>query len=414
MATYEDLCEQFGRLNKKAQRIQHQTEMMRRRLPLARTALETVAGGNHAPEILRIAREALKELSAVPAEKQCLFLVADPPPVDVTDFRRYRELLENLAAELDVSTAGDEKLKGSIAASGLQKVVEGVCGSDANAEALWLRNGLLEMFLREGYLAPLQSCSGLDDAVLEVAATIPFDGRDVNPQTFVTRLREAGIDVVGTVEAERTKATCGSRQFASPGSEADRFRRLQHHYRLLNVDTQQLEYENQVISDNLATARRALEILSERQCVGESLKVVEDALKELSTMSESEQFGAFMQGVEDGAPIPPVDPIDLMHLQRLYEQLEEHRRAAGKERRGAIGIGLIARACTPGADVGAVWVRSTLLGVMLQQGVLADWQRGAGLDDAVYRVAATMPLNGFQLDPNAFVRRLREEVGDHS
>jgi hypothetical protein len=103
MATYDDLREQFRQLNKKAQRIQHQTEMMRRRLPIARTALETVASGDHAPEILRIAREALKELnvSSVPPEKQCLFLVADnPPPVDVTDLRRYRELPENLAAEL--------------------------------------------------------------------------------------------------------------------------------------------------------------------------------------------------------------------------------------------------------------------------------------------------------------------------
>lgn len=86
--------------------------MMRRRLPIARTALETVANGEHAPEILRIARQALKELnvSAVPPEKQSLFLVADTPtpPVDVTDLRRYRELLESLAAELDVSTDSDE------------------------------------------------------------------------------------------------------------------------------------------------------------------------------------------------------------------------------------------------------------------------------------------------------------------
>ncbi len=77
---------------------------MRRRLPIARTAMETVAKGNHAPEILRIACEALKELnpSSVLPEKQCLFLVADnpTPPVDVTDLRRYRELLKNLAAEL--------------------------------------------------------------------------------------------------------------------------------------------------------------------------------------------------------------------------------------------------------------------------------------------------------------------------
>lgn len=101
MATYQDLREQFRQLAKKGQRIQHQTAMMRRRLPIARAALETLASGDHAPEILRIAGEALKKLnvSAVPPEKQSLFLVADTPtpPVDVTDLRRYRELLESLA-----------------------------------------------------------------------------------------------------------------------------------------------------------------------------------------------------------------------------------------------------------------------------------------------------------------------------
>jgi len=42
MATYEDLCEQFRQMNKKAQRIQHQNEMLRRRLPIARTSLEAL------------------------------------------------------------------------------------------------------------------------------------------------------------------------------------------------------------------------------------------------------------------------------------------------------------------------------------------------------------------------------------
>ena len=408
MATYDDLREQFRQLNKKAQRIQHQTEMMRRRLPIARTALETVASGDHAPEILRIAREALKELnvSGVTPEKQCLFLVADnpTPPVDVTDLRRYRELLENLAAELDVSTDGDKEPKGSIAASGLQKVVEGVCGSGANAQALWLRNGLLEMFLREGYLAPLRSCADLDDAVLQVAATIHFQGQDLKPQTFVKCLRDAGIDVAGTAD----------RHFASPGNEADRYRRLQHHYRLMNVDTQQLEYEDGVISTDLATARGALELLSKQHYAPEALKIAQAALDKLSTMSDSERHHSFMQGVEQGAAIPPVDPLDLRHVLELYERVDAQRHNLGMEGSGAIGADLMATACSPGADVGAVWVRSALLGLMVKQGVLADWQHGTQLDDGVYRVAATMPLNGFQFDPIAFVRRLREEFSGQS
>jgi hypothetical protein len=48
---------------------------------------------------------------------------------------------------------------------------------------------------------------------------------------------------------------------------------------------------------------------------------------------------------------------------------------------------------------------------MVQQGFLAEWQRDKELDEAVYRVAATIPLDGFQLDPNTFVQRLREEIG---
>jgi hypothetical protein len=408
MATYDDLREHFRQLNKKAQRIQHQTEMMRRRLPIARTALETVASADHAPEILRIAREALKELnvSSVPPEKQCLFLVAanPTPPVDVTDLRRYRQLLENLAAELDVSTDGDNEPKGSIAASGLRRVVEGVCGSGANAQALWLRNGLLEMFLREGYLAPLRSCADLDDAVLQVAATIPFEGQDLKPQTFVQHLRDAGIDVAGTAD----------RHFASSGNEADRYRRLQHHYRLMNVDTQQGEYEDGVISIYLATARGALELLSKQHYAPEALKIAQDALDKLSTMSNSERQISFMQGVDQGAAIPPVDPIDLRHVLELYERVDAQRHDLGMEGSCAIETDLMATECSPGADVGAVWVRSALLGLMVKQGVLADWQHATQLDDGVYRVAATMPLNGFQIDPIAFVRRLREEFSGQS
>jgi hypothetical protein len=408
MARSEDLREQFRQLNKKAQRIQRQTEMIRRRFPIARTALETLANGNHAPEVLRTAREALSELNmySVPPEKQCLFLVTDTltPPVDVNDLRRYRELLESLAAELDVSTDSDEGPKGSIAVSGLQKVVERVCGPGANAQALWLRNGLLEMFLREGYLAPLRSCTELDGAVLRVTATIPFEGQDLKPDTFVHRLRGEGIEVAGTAD----------RQFASSGDEADCYRRLQHHYRLMNVDTQQLEYENGIASTNLAIVRDALEILSKQDHAPESLRVVQNALDELNTTSESERVLSFMQGVELGAPIPLVDPIDLRHVQELYEQSYAQRRDLGIGGNVAIETSLMASVCSPGADMGAVWIRSALLGLMLRQGVLADWQRGTGLDDAVYRVAAAIPLNGFQLDPSAFIQRLREEVARQS
>ena len=48
---------------------------------------------------------------------------------------------------------------------------------------------------------------------------------------------------------------------------------------------------------------------------------------------------------------------------------------------------------------------------MTSHGVLAEWQRGTELDDVAFRVAATIPLNGAELDSEAFVTRLRAERG---
>ena len=72
--------------------------------------------------------------------------------------------------------------------------------------------------------------------------------------------------------------------------------------------------------------------------------------------------------------------------------------------------GLMASVCSAGANVPAVWFRHTRLSLLVQQGVLAEWQHGTDLDDAVYQVAATIPKNGFQLDQEAFIRRLRYEA----
>jgi hypothetical protein len=48
---------------------------------------------------------------------------------------------------------------------------------------------------------------------------------------------------------------------------------------------------------------------------------------------------------------------------------------------------------------------------VLMQDLLGDWQQGTELDGSVYRVAATIPLNGVQFDPEGFVTRLRAERG---
>ena len=45
--------------------------------------------------------------------------------------------------------------------------------------------------------------------------------------------------------------------------------------------------------------------------------------------------------------------------------------------------------------------------LLIRQGVLAEWQHHADWDDAVYRVAAIIPMNSLQLDQEAFVQHLQ-------
>ena len=49
--------------------------------------------------------------------------------------------------------------------------------------------------------------------------------------------------------------------------------------------------------------------------------------------------------------------------------------------------------------------------LLLNHGVLAEWERGTEVDDAAFRVAATIPLNGAEFDSEAFVTRLRADAG---
>ena len=116
-----------------------------------------------------------------------------------------------------------------------------------------------------------------------------------------------------------------------------------------------------------------------------------------------EDFRAFIKAAEEGAAIPAVTENDLRQLHELC--VDRAKRYSGKD--GIVPLDLMARACSPGADLPAVWLRHNQLRLLVRQGFLAEWQHGTALDDAVYRVAATIPLNGTDFDPEAFVQRLR-------
>jgi hypothetical protein len=120
---------------------------------------------------------------------------------------------------------------------------------------------------------------------------------------------------------------------------------------------------------------------------------------------QSRLLNEFFVGVQQDQPIPEVDPTD---LKRFHENVIERSREAGP----GVAIGLSALGLTiSGTDAGPLCVRNWVLGIMLMQGLLPDWQQGTELDGSVYRVAANIPVNGVQFDPEAFVTRLRAERG---
>jgi hypothetical protein len=117
-------------------------------------------------------------------------------------------------------------------------------------------------------------------------------------------------------------------------------------------------------------------------------------------------FRAFIKAAEDGAPIPPVNELDLKALHELC--VERAKRYCGKD--GVISVDMTARVCSPTANVPAVWLRHTQLRSLYRQGLLADWQHGAVLDDVVFSVACSIPMNGTHLDAEDFIRRLRSSA----
>jgi len=117
-----------------------------------------------------------------------------------------------------------------------------------------------------------------------------------------------------------------------------------------------------------------------------------------------ESFRVFIKAAEDGAAIPAVDEDDLKRLDELCADMT--KRYCGKD--GIVSLDAMARTCGPDANLPAVWLRHTQLRSLFRQGLLAEWQKGTALDDAVFRLAATIPMNGIHFDQEAFVRLLRE------
>jgi hypothetical protein len=127
-------------------------------------------------------------------------------------------------------------------------------------------------------------------------------------------------------------------------------------------------------------------------------------------MAETHHFGG-----TPGTPVPTVDPEDLKAIWRL------HREIASQHSGDSVGLdhSVIVDRCKPGSDVHAVAYRTSMLELFqhVAPDSLAPWTNNTELDDAVFRVAANIPIDwigteqrkGLPFDVEELLRRLRDE-----
>jgi len=88
---------------------------------------------------------------------------------------------------------------------------------------------------------------------------------------------------------------------------------------------------------------------------------------------QSRLLNEFFVGVQQDQPIPEVDPTA---LRQFHEKIIEQSREAGPG--AAIALSALGLRISA-TDAGPLCVRNWLLGIMLMQGLLPDWQQGTEL-----------------------------------
>jgi hypothetical protein len=117
-----------------------------------------------------------------------------------------------------------------------------------------------------------------------------------------------------------------------------------------------------------------------------------------------------------GEPVPSVGTGDLKSAWNIYKDIES--RHPGKQ--VALGINVLQHACSATADLRAVTYRCGMLQVLerLHGALLARWKENGQLDNVVFSVAASIPMNwiavgipqwGLPFDVDAFFKQLRLE-----
>jgi len=129
-----------------------------------------------------------------------------------------------------------------------------------------------------------------------------------------------------------------------------------------------------------------------------------------------ENFDLFGDGAEGATgPVPSVDAADLKSVWAMQNELQ----ASVPGKQIEIGGEFYRRACSTGADVRSVFTRVSQLRVLQMLGMLAPWTHGDALDDAVFKVAATLPMtrmqpgivyDGLPFDLQEFLNQVAKQV----
>ena len=96
-------------------------------------------------------------------------------------------------------------------------------------------------------------------------------------------------------------------------------------------------------------------------------------------------------GGNPGEPVPAVGMKDLRSVWNIYKDIESRR--SGEQ--VGVDISVIEHACSATADVRAVTYRCGMLQILerLPGDLLAPWKESGQLVDAVFSVAARIPMN---------------------
>jgi hypothetical protein len=128
--------------------------------------------------------------------------------------------------------------------------------------------------------------------------------------------------------------------------------------------------------------------------------------------------------MKDG-PIPPVDPADLKSVWAMQEELKRdfEKRVPNRapNQRFGVSINYYKRVCSPGANLGALWYRLSILElrhISEITGTSLPWPRAGKPGDAVFKALATVPMTGLApgaarkvppFDPDELIRLIQKE-----